>query len=125
MKTVTKEYIDFHKSIKGGWTRKQVEALGASWPLKPGWQEGVIGREISDEAAADFETRKVMLVTAEWLEQIRDEQGLTRGQTALLERWDATPGKLIPEDVGHFILQCRGYRGMPQDLRDALMLGAA
>ena len=48
-------------------------------------------------------------VTEEWLGHISDEQGLTRGQTALLKRWrDAND--LIPEQVAHFLEGCRGYR---------------
>ena len=48
-------------------------------------------------------------VTEEWLGHIGDEQGLTRGQTALLKRWrDAND--LIPEQVAHFLEGCRGYR---------------
>jgi hypothetical protein len=62
-----------------------------------------------------------MQITREWLDQISDLQGLTRGQQKLLTIWcKAAPyvGKLIPDGVAHFLEHCRGYREMPQHVRD-------
>jgi len=62
-----------------------------------------------------------MQITREWLDQISDLQGLTRGQQKLLTIWckDAVyVDKLIPDGVAHFLEHCRGYREMPQHVRD-------
>ena len=42
------------KTIRGGWRRKQVEALGVEWPLQHGWLEGLVGKVVSEEAWAMF-----------------------------------------------------------------------
>lgn len=55
---ITAKYINDHKTSKGGWTRKQVEALGGSWPPKRGWKREIIGNEISDSDAKIFESGK-------------------------------------------------------------------
>jgi hypothetical protein len=62
-----------------------------------------------------------MQVTREWLDEISDEQGLTKGQQILLDIWCKDypyVDKEIPDQVGHFLEHCRGYREMPQILRD-------
>jgi len=62
-----------------------------------------------------------MQITREWLDQISDLQGLTHGQQKLLTIWckDAPyVDKLIPDGVAHFLEHCRGYREMPQHVRD-------
>lgn len=51
---LTKEMLAQGASDRGGYSRKQVEVLGGSWPHTRGWQEALIGREVSDEAFAEF-----------------------------------------------------------------------
>jgi 5-methylcytosine-specific restriction endonuclease McrA len=51
---ITREFIEKNKSSRGGWNNSQLVMLGESWPPKRGWLEKAIGREISDEAAANF-----------------------------------------------------------------------
>ena len=53
--TITDQWIDQHRSDRGGWTRTQIEALGESWPLQAGWRRRAIGRQISDDAKTRFE----------------------------------------------------------------------
>ncbi len=55
---VTREYLHKNKTKNGGWTRKQMTAIGVSWPLTKGWKRCVIGNVITDEKAAIFEGRK-------------------------------------------------------------------
>jgi hypothetical protein len=55
MFTITDAWIDRHRSDRGGWTRTQIEVLGESWPLKAGWRRRAVGRQITDEARAQFE----------------------------------------------------------------------
>jgi hypothetical protein len=65
-----------------------------------------------------------MEITREWLDSISDERGLTNGQQQLLLIWcKEAPyvGKVIPDQVAHVIETCRGYRGIPQSVRDHLM----
>ena len=62
-----------------------------------------------------------MQITREWLDLISDDHGLTNGQQKLLNIWcQAAPyvDKLIPDLVAHFLEHCRGYREMPQHVRD-------
>lgn len=65
-----------------------------------------------------------MQITPEWLESISDEQGLTPGQQRLLAIWQERQAFVgfgfLPDQVAVFLEGCRGYRGMPQSLRDML-----
>lgn len=54
MVKLTKEFIQQHKTDYGGWTKAQIEALGLKWPPRHGWQERLVGKEISAEAAQRF-----------------------------------------------------------------------
>ena len=62
-----------------------------------------------------------MQVTREWLDQISDERGLTNGQQKLLNIWrKGVPyvDKLIPDQVAIFLAHCRGYREIPQHVKE-------
>lgn len=62
-----------------------------------------------------------MLVTQDLLNEISDELGLTNGQTYLLKKWcksDNYIGKDIPDVVGNFLKICKGYREIPQYIKD-------
>lgn len=50
---VTKEWIHSYMP-NGGVTKKQLEALGFSWPPQKGWLKEITGKEISDEQARLF-----------------------------------------------------------------------
>lgn len=67
-----------------------------------------------------------MQITQEWLDSISDEDGLTRGQLKLLEIWKERQAyvgyDMLPDQVAVFLEGCRGYRGMPQSLRDWLWM---
>lgn len=49
---ITDEFIEAIKSAKGGYTRKQLDALGVPWPPAKGWKASVIGKPIPKETAA-------------------------------------------------------------------------
>ena len=69
-----------------------------------------------------------MQVTREWIDQISDEQGLTKGQQTLLNIWcKEVPyvGKNIPDQVADFLTHCRGYRKLPQAIKDFKVWGYA
>ena len=51
---ITLSLIEAGKSLRGGWTREQVELLGESWPLKPNWQAKAVGRTIKPDDAERF-----------------------------------------------------------------------
>lgn len=67
-----------------------------------------------------------MKITQEWIDEICDENGLTNGQSRLLAIWCRGPGPYIgwtiPDYVARFIEKCKGYRGVPTELREALEL---
>jgi len=51
---ITLSLIEAGKSLRGGWTREQVELLGESWPLRPNWQGKAVGQFIKPEDAERF-----------------------------------------------------------------------
>lgn len=51
---VTRELFAAGSSEKGGFSRKQVELLGGEWPLRQGWKDALIGKEVSEENANAF-----------------------------------------------------------------------
>jgi hypothetical protein len=55
MFTITREWIDEHRTARGGWSADQCVALGIAWPLQSGWKRRLIGKVITDEAKARFE----------------------------------------------------------------------
>jgi predicted GIY-YIG superfamily endonuclease len=55
---ITKEWLDAHKTGSGAYTRKQLHALGQSWPPSRKWQKNVIGLEIPISVKQDFESGK-------------------------------------------------------------------
>lgn len=61
-----------------------------------------------------------MKITEEWLDKVQDELGYTRGQEILLNRHTngAWLGKEIPAQVAHWVETCKGYRGMPSELKE-------
>lgn len=62
-------------------------------------------------------------ITREWLDEVSDENGLTRGQQQLLQIHLGEPpyvGREIDPFVHRFIGKCKGYRGMSKELRDLI-----
>jgi hypothetical protein len=55
---ITKDYLNTHKTAKGGFTRKQFQILGINWQPKKGWERQVIGNELTPEEAELFEKAK-------------------------------------------------------------------
>lgn len=51
---LTRDFIHQHKTAYGGWTRAQTNAIGVKWPLRPGWIDRAVGKEISEAQARDF-----------------------------------------------------------------------
>lgn len=55
MFTITKDWINKHKTPKGSWTKAQTTALGLEWPLTSGWRGRIDGTIITHEQAKLFE----------------------------------------------------------------------
>lgn len=55
---LTKQYIFKHSTARGGWTKKQLNAIGVAWPPKNGWIKEVVGNKITEEEVLIFENRK-------------------------------------------------------------------
>jgi hypothetical protein len=55
MHTVTRQWIHKHKTPRGSWNQRQLNALGISWPPAKGWIDQTAGMQITDEAAKEFE----------------------------------------------------------------------
>jgi hypothetical protein len=62
-----------------------------------------------------------MQITQEWLQEIQDDQGLTKGQEYLLYKWTKESdwvGKEIPDQVASFLVHCKGYRELPRYVKE-------
>jgi len=55
---ITNKWLVDHSTRGCGFTKKQLDAIGISWPPQKGWKESVIGKWITEEEAAIFEKRK-------------------------------------------------------------------
>lgn len=51
---VTREFIMAHRTVRGAWTKVQIEALGLRWPPLQGWIDRVVGQELTDAQAKQF-----------------------------------------------------------------------
>jgi len=52
---ITKQWIHDHKTPAGGWNRKQMTAIGVSWPQPRGWINDVVGMDICTSSQLRFE----------------------------------------------------------------------
>ena len=52
---ITKKFIMDSRTAQGSWTKKQIEALGLSWPTAKGWIKTLTGSYITQEQARAFE----------------------------------------------------------------------
>ena len=53
---ITAEWIMANTTAAGGWTRKQLEAVGVDWPPVKGWKQRILGTEISADQQSVFES---------------------------------------------------------------------
>ena len=51
---VTAKFITEGQSHRGGWTKRQLQILGFSWPPQPGWRQQAVGRSIPSSEAREF-----------------------------------------------------------------------
>lgn len=63
-----------------------------------------------------------MQITDGWLESISDADGLTPGQCKLLDLWAEKQAFVgfgyLPDQVAVFLEGCKGYRRIPDGLRE-------
>lgn len=57
---ITEQWLDDHKTKKGGWTKKQAATLHLTWPLIKGWKNKVIGMNITDKERVKFEFSSII-----------------------------------------------------------------
>ena len=55
---ITKKWLDSNKTMRGGYTEKQMSTLCMSWPPKKNWQKDVIDKRISITSKIIFEESK-------------------------------------------------------------------
>jgi len=53
--TVTREWLNQHRTPRGGWTAAQLRLLGVPWPPVRGWVATVIGQPLTVETREAFE----------------------------------------------------------------------
>lgn len=84
------------------------------------WARGGLCPECSVFSLGD-KKGGIMIITTGWLSSIMDEQGFTWGQVYLLKKWageDLWQGKEIPDQVANFLEHCKGYRRIPDRIKD-------
>ena len=52
---ITDDWIAKNATGANSWTRKQLDLIQVAWPPKSGWRRWVVGLEIDDAAAREFE----------------------------------------------------------------------
>lgn len=55
---VTKTWVHAHKTVRGGWTKKQLAVLGVPWPPPKGWLKAVVGTQITESQRIEFEAAR-------------------------------------------------------------------
>lgn len=55
---ITKEWIEANASSAGGWSKRQLKAIGVYWPPATGWKLRSIGKRITEANKAIFEEKK-------------------------------------------------------------------
>lgn len=51
---LTEEMIQAARTPKGGYTKKQLAAIGVDWPPQKGWAKAVVGKEITEQQFREF-----------------------------------------------------------------------
>lgn len=51
---ITEKWIREHATERGGWTKKQLAALGVAWPPALGWIKRLAGKEITEQQCQAF-----------------------------------------------------------------------
>lgn len=57
---ITEQWLEDHRTQKGGWTWRQAEVLGTHIWKNPGWKARLVGQWISAEQKKDFEDSKTI-----------------------------------------------------------------
>lgn len=52
---ITSSFIDKNKTKNGGWTKRQLEILGVSWPPQKGWKSKTLGLILTDFEVKEFQ----------------------------------------------------------------------
>lgn len=60
MFTVTADWIKACCSVRGGYTRDQLAAVGVSWPPQKGWPRLLVGRQLTEEQRQQFESESLI-----------------------------------------------------------------
>jgi len=55
---VTRDWIMDNRSVRGGWTKDQLSAIGISWPPPKGWLGFAVGGIITKSAQHRFEASR-------------------------------------------------------------------
>lgn len=56
---VTREFIMAHRTVRGAWTKAQIEALGLQWPPLQGWIDSVVGQELTEAQVTQFKVNAI------------------------------------------------------------------
>lgn len=52
--TLQEQHIEQAKSNNGGWSKKQLEILGVTWPPSRGWKKSIIQKKIKEDKLKRF-----------------------------------------------------------------------
>jgi len=54
MMTITDAFLESGRTVRGGWTRAQLAAIGVPWPPPHKWKRRIVGKQITLDAAERF-----------------------------------------------------------------------
>lgn len=84
---ITKEWLLAHRTTRGSWTKAQAEILGLTYPLKKGWIQLVINREILLSEKLRFEAAKDKTSYSRYEKFVRMINSLDKEERARLKEW--------------------------------------
>jgi len=84
---VTKQWLLDNRTLSGAWTKKQADILGMEWPLKKGWMQLVINRELTLDERIDFELARFVESKSKLSKVIGMFIQLNTSEQEMFKRW--------------------------------------
>jgi len=78
---LTNEHFKQAASIRGQWSRKQIEVLGVDWPLEKGWKQEIIGRDFHPDDIKEFIALKNAHIKPAEMKRFKEAQAQRKERT--------------------------------------------
>ena len=90
---ITRDWLLKNKTKRGGWTKRQIEALGENYPPTRGWMSRVCDTFITAEDAAKFEK-----ASGQYADTTVSKLGKLKANISTLDRGDL---ELLRDFISH------------------------